>query len=347
MDSSTDSAWLRRLEDEARARLPEAVYGYYRQGARESVTATEAVAAWERYRLLPRVLADVRDVDLSTSLLGSGFQAPLGVAPTTLQRAADPEGEVATARACAAVGVPMVVSSNATATFAEIGATGVTWWLQAYLPQRRELADPVLARAVEAGARAVVLTVDTPVVAVKYDDGAIWSATPPAWLRVNLGDAADAPKAQDLCPADVARLGEVTGLPVVVKGVLRADDARRAVDAGAAAVWVSNHGGRQLDRSAATADCLGQIAEEVAGTAEVYVDGGVRSGITALTALALGADACFLGRLPLYALAFEGSDGVQRLFSVLSEELREALRLSGSTSPRAARGIVENHPNRS
>jgi isopentenyl diphosphate isomerase/L-lactate dehydrogenase-like FMN-dependent dehydrogenase len=132
----------------------------------------------------------------------------------------------------------------------------VAWWVQAYLPQERSLAIPMLEAAASAGARAVVLTVDTPVVATKYDGGAVWHSTPADWLRVNLGPATDAPKARDLGPADVAWLHKVTGLPVVLKGVLRPEAAASAVVAGAAAVWVSNHGGRQLDRAVATADAL-------------------------------------------------------------------------------------------
>ncbi|MGO4258647.1 alpha-hydroxy acid oxidase [Marmoricola sp. RAF53] len=341
---SSGGSWLASLEDEACRVLPPEVYGYYRQGARDGTTAAEAVAAWERYRLVPRVLTDTRAVDLTTSFLGTRSAVPFGVAPTTLQRAADPGGEVAMARACAAHGVPMVLSSNATATFAEIDATGATWWLQAYLPQDRELARPMLESAVEHGAGAIVLTVDTPVVGTKYDDGAIWSATPPSWLRVNLGPAADAPKARDLGPADFTWLHEVTGLPVVAKGVLSPGGAAAVVVAGAAAVWVSNHGGRQLDRAAATADCLAPVVDRVDGAVPVYVDGGVRSGITALTALALGADAFFLGRLPLYALAVAGTDGVGRLFSTLTDELTEALVLAGCPGPEAARGVARAAP---
>lgn len=336
----TDSTWLASLEDEARRVLPPEVYGYYRQGSRAGTTADEAVAAWHRHRLLPRVLTDVRTIDLSTSLLGAAMRTPFGVAPTTLQRAADPGGEVAMATACAASGVPLVVSSNASASFEEIAATGVTWWLQAYLPQQRELAEPMLAAAVSAGAGAIVLTVDTPVVATKYDGGAIWAATPAEWLRVNLGPAADAPKARDLGPADFTWLARVTGLPVVAKGVLSPEAAAAVVIAGAAAVWVSNHGGRQLDRTAATADCLAAVVERIDGSVPVLVDGGVRDGIAALTALSLGADGVFLGRLPLYALAVGGSDAVERMFSALSDELEEALRLAGCRDPRTARGLV-------
>lgn len=332
--------WLATLEEQARAVLPPEVYRYYRQGSCGGTSAAEAITAWSRYRLVPRIFADVRSVDLDTDLLGTPASMPLGIAPTTLQRAADPGGEVATARAVERAGVPMVVSSNATATFAEIGDTGVAWWLQAYLPQRRELARPMLRAAVEAGARAVVLTVDAPVVARKDDAGEIWDATPAEWLRVNLGEAAAAPKARDLGPPDIAWLRETTGLPVVVKGVLGADAASAAVVAGAAAVWVSNHGGRQLDRSLATADALAAVAARVDGTVPVYVDGGVRSGVDALTALAMGADGIFLGRLPLYGLAVDGAPGVERVLEELRAELTEALTLAGCDRPGRARGLL-------
>lgn len=330
------------LEREAGRVLSPATFAYYRQGARDGVSTTEAVAAWERYRLVPRVLRDVRTVGLATSLLGTDAQAPLGVAPTTLQRAAHHDGEVAMARACAAAGVPMVLSSNAGTRFPEIAATGVSWWLQAYLPQERELARPMLEAAVQAGASAVVLTVDTPVVGTKYDrgEGVVWDEVPSEWFRVNLDGAMDAaPKARDLGPADIRWLRDVTGLPVVTKGVLHPTDARRALDAGAAAIWVSNHGGRQLDRVAATADCLAGVVAEVGDAAQVYVDGGIRSGLSVLTALALGARACFLGRLPLYALAVGGPGGVRGLVDTLTAELEESLVLAGCADLTAAREL--------
>ena len=220
----------------------------------------------------------------------------MAIAPTSLQRAAHPEGELATARAAAECGAVMVVSSNAGSTFSDIADTGVAWWLQMYLTADRPSSAAVLARAVEAGARGVVLTADTPVVGTKYDEGpSVWDVADPAWLRVNFpddhGEGPGHGKATDLGPHDVDWLAATTGLPVVVKGVLRPGDARRCVDAGASAVWVSNHGGRQLDYAAATADCLARVVEEVGTEAEVYVDGGVRTGRHVVTALALGARA--------------------------------------------------------
>ena len=338
--------WLGDLEGQARTTLPGPVFEYVAQGAREGVTAAEAASAWEAIRFAPRVLRDVRDIDLSASMLGQA-KVPWGIAPTTQQRAVHPDGEVAMAQATAAAGSVMVVSSNAGTTFADIGATGVRWWLQAYVPADRELARPLLDRA-EAGAEAIVLTLDTPVVGTKYaaGDQVVWDVVDPELLRVNFDagyeDSPGSEKALNLGPRDIEWLSDATGLPVVVKGVLRPDDARRCVQAGARAVWVSNHGGRQLDRAASTAASLPGVVTGVEGAAEVYVDGGIRSGLDVLTALALGADAVFLGRLPLYALV-GGVAGVSRMHADLREETLEAFRLAGCRRAADARGLVV-HP---
>jgi 4-hydroxymandelate oxidase len=328
------AGWAGSLEERARAVLAEPVHRYFRQGARDGISAAEATTAWEQYRLLPRVLQDVTRVTAETSALGTALQTPFAIAPTTLQRAAHPDGELAVARAAAEAGSLMVVSSNAGSDFASIGETGVAWWLQAYLPADRPTARPLLDRAVEAGAGAVVLTADTPVVGTKYDPGEqVWDVIDPAWLRVNFpegyGTRPGDEKATDLGPDDITWLREVTGLPVVVKGVLRGDDARRCVEAGAAAVWVSNHGGRQLDGAAATACCLPPVSQAVGTAAEVYVDGGLRCGRHGLVAAAAGARVAFLGRPVLWALATEGQAGVNRLLAQLTEELVECLRLAG------------------
>ncbi len=309
-----DARWLAGLEDRARQALPPAVFEYLSQGARDGDTAARAAQAWRDLEFRPRVLRDVTRVDPGVDVLGTRLGVPFGIAPTTLQRAVHPEGELAMARAVAAADGLLVVSSNAGTSFADIGATGVRWWVQCYLPADRSTALPVLAGAVEAGARAVVLTVDTPVVGTKYAaDEPVWDVIDHAWLRANFpvghDELPDTHKALDLGPADVAWLSAQTGLPVVVKGVLRPDDAVDCVAAGAAGVWVSNHGGRQLDRSVATATVLPEVVDAVAGAAEVYVDGGLRTGLDVAAALALGASAVFLGRSALYALV-EGEAGV-------------------------------------
>jgi 4-hydroxymandelate oxidase len=343
---SEEARWLATLEDRARDVLPAAVLEYVLQGARDAETAAEASAAWRAVRFLPRVLHDVTHVDTTVRLLGHPVDVPWGVAPTTLQRAVHPDGELAMARATAAAGSVLVVSSNAGTPFAEIGATGVHWWLQAYLPADRTLAGPLLVRAVDAGARAVVLTVDTPVVGMKYatpGTAVVWEGVDPAILRVNFDpgyeDQPGAEKALDLGPGDIGWLADRTGLPVVVKGVLRPEDAVRSAQAGASAVWVSNHGGRQLDRAAATADCLPAVVAAVGERAEVYVDGGLRGGLDVLAALALGADGVFLGRSPLLALV-DGEDGVARWHRELALQGVDALRLAGCRTVADTRGLT-------
>lgn len=341
---SADARWLAGLEEHARARLPAPVFEYVVQGAGHGESAARATDAWRQVRLLPHTLRDVTEIDLRVALLGEPAAVPWGVAPTTLQRTVHPDGELAMARATGAAGGVMVVSSNAGTSFSEIGATGVHWWLQAYLPADRRLAEPLLDRAVAAGARAVVLTVDTPVVATKYAAGAsVWVGVDSRELRVNFdpghADAPRARKATDLGPDDIGWLAERSGLPVVAKGVLRPEDAQRCVDAGARAVWVSNHGGRQLDRVVTTVAALPDVRAAVEGRADVYVDGGVRSGLDVVAGLALGADAVFLGRLPLYALV-DGESGVARMHDELRRQCVEALRLAGCSAVPEVRGIA-------
>ncbi len=198
-----------------------------------------------------------------------------------------------------------------------------------------------------------MLTVDTPVVGTKYatpGTDVVWDTVDPALLRVNFepeyDDQPGAEKALDLGPHDIGWLADRTGLPVVVKGVLRPEDAVRSVQAGAGAVWVSNHGGRQLDRAATTAGCLSDVVAAVGERAEVYVDGGLRTGLDVLAALTLGADAVFLGRSPLLALV-DGSAGVTRWHDVLLAQTVEALRLAGCRTPADTRGLAAaQQPNR-
>jgi 4-hydroxymandelate oxidase len=348
MSSDTGARWLDQVESLARDALPAPVFRYVAEGAGDEITVGEAVAAWQSIRLAPRILRDVRRVDTSTSLLGHHFDLPLGIAPMTLQRAADPDGEVAMARAAAAAGVPLVVSSNAGSTFADIGATGASWWLQLYATPQRADSLPVLHAAVAAGAAAVVLTADTPVVGTRLAPPRaerLWDTADATWVGANLADTAGLdpahrPKAMDLGPGDISWLAEVTGLPVVVKGVLRADDAATCASAGASAVWVSNHGGRQLDQVVATATCVAAVRAAVGERTQVYVDGGVGTGLHALVALALGADAAFLGRPLFHALAAGGSAGVSRALAELGAELVEAMRLAGCPTTLDVRGIA-------
>ena len=345
--------WIDTLEAAAAEKLPEAVHRYYRQGAAGGVSVSEAVAAWSAYRFRPRVLNDVSTVELGTTVLGTPVDVPVLVAPSTLHRMADPDGEFATATGVGAANSLIGLSSNAGTTFADVGATGVPWWLQIYVVRNREITERMLDAAVEGGARAVVLTVDTPVVGRKEDTGeTVWDLVQPSQFLANLPEGdwpdQDLAKADDLSPDVIGWLAERTGLPVVVKGVLRGDDAKRCADAGAAGVIVSNHGGRQLDASIPTAQALPEVAEALAGTStEIYVDGGIRRGEHILAALALGARAVFVGRPALWALTVDGSAGVTRLLTDLGTELDHCLRLVGCprTTDLPPDLVTQHHPN--
>ena len=244
------------------------------------------------------------------------------------------------AEGTAEAGCLHVVSSNAGTLFADLAAAG-PWWLQAYIPPDRDLFRPVVEAAVAAGARAVALTVDTPYPGSKPDvDDADWTGIDLGFWRRNYPEDDTGQWAKDLTGDDVAWLRETAGVPVVVKGVLRGDDALRCLDAGADAIYVSNHGGRQLDRAVSTASVLREVVDAVGDRAEVYVDGGIRSGVDALAALALGARAVFVGRPALWALGVAGAPGVARLLQELKAELQEALELAGCATPADARDLL-------
>jgi 4-hydroxymandelate oxidase len=336
-----------RLDDlhgRAVLRLPPEVAEHFDQGAGAGLSVSAAAAAWDRLRLRPRVLRDVSHVSTAATVLGHELTTPVMVSSTSMQRAAHPDGEIATARAAAAAGSLMEVSTNSGSAFAEIGATGAPWWLQVYVLRDRGLTRSILERAVQAGATALVLTVDTPIVGRKHNVGkTIWEVVPEDYLLANI-EGATVPadgldKADDLTPDIIGWLRDATGLPVVVKGVLRGDDARVAVAAGASAVQVSNHGGRQLDLAVTTAEALPEIAAGLAGSgAEVYVDGGIRRAEHVLAALALGATGVFIGRPVLWALAAGGPsgqggcDGVLDLLREFTDELGHVMMLAGARS---------------
>ena len=327
--------WIDSLAEEAKRLLPAPLLTYFQQGAGAGLSAAEAEERWNSLRVLPHVLRDVSAVSTRTSVLGTEVDTPVLVAPTTLQRQAHEEGEVAMLRGAAGAGSLVCISSNAGVPFKSLLGLA-PWWVQVYVLRDRQLTVELLNRARAAGAQAVVLTADTPVVAQKYSIGpSVWETVPPEHLLANVDwqglESSLLEKAADLTPATIEWLRATTGLPVVVKGVLRADDARECVAAGASAVWVSNHGGRQLDGAVATAVALRPIADVLAGTgAELYVDGGIRNGRHALIALSLGATAVFVGRPTLWALTVGGAPAVQRLITDLTAELAAAMALAGA-----------------
>jgi 4-hydroxymandelate oxidase len=344
------------LQRRAGKLLPRDVYDYYAGGSGRERTRRANEKSWRQVWLAPRVLRDVSAVDTTARLLGAEFATPLGVAPTGFHGLAHPDGEVATAAGAARAGALFVLSIRSTRRIEDVAdavaAEGGTWWFQVYLMRDRELTADLVRRAAAAGAAALVLTADTPVVGRKRRNSADGVVSDEAFLT-NLGPLEDlgaAEQAADLTFADVSWLREAGGgLPVVVKGVLRGDDAAACQAVGASAVVVSNHGGRQLDGALPSALALPEVAAALGGPSagqggEVYADGGIRTGEDALAALALGAQAVFLGRPVLWALACGGADGVRALLAGLTDDLSHALALAGAPSLAGAAGIARCPP---
>lgn len=328
------SAAAEALHERARAILPQSVLAYYDSGADDGVSVAEATEAWRSWRFRPRALQDVSNVSTATTVLGAPISLPVLVAPSAAHRLAHPEGEVATARGVARAGSLLVLSTRSTTRMSTVAALGVRWWMQVYVLRDRGLSDEIARRAASYGAGALVLTGDTPVVGPK--PGVAVPDLPPERLLPELEERDDDDllvQASDVTVDDIDRLRAVSGLPVLVKGVLRADDATSCLDAGAAGIIVSNHGGRQLDGAVATAWALPEVVEACAGRGEVLVDGGLRTARDVLAAVALGARAVLLGRPVLWALAAGGADGVAALLRDMSGDLATRLALAGCTGP--------------
>ncbi|MDH6521533.1 (S)-3,5-dihydroxyphenylglycine transaminase [Streptomyces sp. SAI-135] len=325
----------------ARTRLAPGVWDFVAGGAGDERTLAANTAAFDRVRLRPRVLTGVGRPDLATRVLGREWAAPIGVAPMGYHTLVHPDGEVATAAAAGAAGLPLVVSTFAGRTVEDIAAVaGAPLWLQVYCFRDRDTIRALIERAERAGVEALVLTADAPRLGRRLRDLRGGFRLPPEITPANLtGTGFDSPADHALQAFDteldwtvVAWLRTVSALPVLIKGVLTADDARRAVASGAAGLVVSNHGGRQLDGVSAALEALPEIAAAVAGRVPVLLDGGVRRGVDVLAALALGADAVLLGRPVLHGLAVDGRDGVADVLGIVTEELRDAMALAGVSS---------------
>lgn len=351
---------LRELEQLARERLSALAYDYYASGAQDEHTLAENVAAWGRVPLHYRVLTGASTRDTSTTVLGARIATPVLVAPTAFHRLACTEGELGTVRAAGRAGTVMILSSLSNTRIEDVcaAATGPVWF-QLYVYRDREATAALVARAEAAGARALVLTVDAPLLGRRERDVRNRFHLPPGLHVENMtaaghGDVGE-PDADSglaayvhakLDPAlawkDVAWLKSITRLPVVVKGLVRPDDARRAIDHGASAVVVSNHGGRQLDGAPATATVLAPVVDAVQGRIDVLVDGGVRRGTDVLRALALGARGVLVGRPILWGLAVAGEQGAFAVLETLREELDHAMALAGCANvTEATRDLVE------
>ncbi|MBV9101928.1 MAG: alpha-hydroxy-acid oxidizing protein [Candidatus Dormibacteraeota bacterium] len=329
---------LARHEETARARLDGHSYDYIAGGGAEEISVREAAAAWRRIRLRPRVLRDVTEVDTSCEVAGIRVSAPVLVAPTAFHAIAHPDGEVETARGVAAAGGLMIVATRSNADLdAVVAALGSPWLFQVYVMRDRDITASLVERAARLGARALVLTGDAPVLSRRRHGHILPPLTEDQYLGnlrplLKPGTRISWDTAQDpsITFETIGWLRELSGLPVYVKGVLRGDDAAACLDAGAAGVVVSNHGGRQLDRAVAAAVALPGVVAAVGGRGEVLVDGGIRSGIDILIALAMGARAVLVGRPVSWALASDGAAGVQQLLDALRDDLREAMALAGA-----------------
>lgn len=378
-DPQSRVACLADLEKLARARLPGDVWDFLAGGSGAETTLNGNRAALDRLAVVPRVLAGVAQVSTRAAMLGRPSDLPVAVAPMAYQHLAHPDGEPALARAAARAGVPYVASTLSSRPIEEITATGATVWFQLYWLRDRELVAGLLDRAEAAGCAAVLLTADVPILGRRLRDLRNSFALPTDVVAANLragptgppaGAAERGPRSSGLAPAgptdqahtavagtsavathtravfapglgwrDVAWLRARTRLPLVVKGILDPRDAVRAVEAGADAVVVSNHGGRQFDAAPPSIVALPPVVDAVAGRGEILLDSGVRSGTDVLRALALGASAVLVGRPLLWALAVDGERGAAAALSLLGAELRDALTLAGCADPAAVRDL--------
>ena len=337
---------LLELKAAAEAKLDRNAFDYYASGAHDEITLGRNRAAFDELVMRYRVLVDVSGRDPKTEVLGTPLSMPVMIAPTAFQRMAHPEGELATARAAATAGIAMINSTLSNTPIEEVVAAGsAPVWFQLYVYEDRAETEALVKRAEAAGAQALVLTVDAPLLGTRERDRRNHFTLPPGLRVANMTAAGkgDLPQvadsglaayfAQMLDPSltfeDLAWLKSVTKLPLWVKGVVRADDAVRCVEHGADGVVVSNHGGRQLDTSIATIEALPAIAEAVDGRVPLLLDGGVRRGTDVLKALALGAQAVLIGRPVLWALAVAGQRGVEHALAILREEIDLAMALAG------------------
>ncbi len=338
---------LHEYEAAARALLPPPVWAYVVAGSGDEVTVRANRSAFDRWRLLPRMLAGLREVSTATTVLGQPIALPVLIAPSGRHRLCCDDGERATARAAKAAGTIYTMSSAASFAIEEIAPDAGLWWFQLYVFTDRGFTRELIARAASAGAAALVVTVDVPVRARRDSERRGRFETWGGMAMTRLGatpepppaavDAAPGPVATDFDPAfswdDLAWLASLSPLPILLKGILHPDDARLALAHGARGVIVSNHGGRQLDGAVAALDALPAVAAAVAGRADVLLDGGVRRGTDVLKALALGARAVLIGRPTHWGLAVAGEAGVRHILELLRAELSLDLMLCGLPSP--------------
>jgi 4-hydroxymandelate oxidase len=339
---------VEEFEAVARERLSQMAYDYYAGGAEDEVTLRENREAFRRRFLRYKVLVDVTERDTSTTVLDHELPFPVVLAPTSMHKLAHPDGELATAAGASSLGALMTLSSISTVPLEDVAASapGAPRWFQLYCYADRSVTEQLVKRAYAAGYTALVVTVDVPYLGRRERDFRNVFTLPEGVRFANFdagpteagssGSALTSWVGTLQTPAltwdDLPWLRSLAPMPMLLKGIVRADDATRAVEMGVEGIWVSNHGGRQLDGAIASADALPEIVAAVRGRATILVDGGVRRGTDVLKALAMGADAVAVGRPQLWGLAADGSNGVRRVLEMLRDELSLAMALSGCRS---------------
>ena len=329
---------LADFESLAVDRMAGPAYDYVAGGAWDEITLGESVEAWREHRFAPRVLRDVRSIDLSGTFLGRRFPLPIAIAPMAAQAMAHPGAEGEMLAGAAAAGIPFCLSTSSSMTIEEVAAAApdAARWFQLYVVGGMGYSRELVQRAEAAGFSALVLTVDLPVLGRRERDQRSGFTLPPMPLvdgadheRERRYGGLEDQRVEGLTWDTLAEIRSWSGLPLVIKGVLAPADAALAVEAGAAAIVVSTHGGRQLDRVISSAAALPGVVDAVAGRCEVWVDGGIRRGLDIVTAVALGATGVLIGRPFYWALAAGGRHGVERAVDILRAELAIAMPLLG------------------
>jgi 4-hydroxymandelate oxidase len=332
---------LADFEALARERIVGPAFDFVAGGAWDEITLRESVEAWQRYRFVPRVLRDVRSIDPSGTFLGRRFPLPIAIAPMAAEAMAHPGAEAEMLGGAAARGIPFCLSTSSSMTIEDVAAAApdAERWFQLYVVGGIAYSRELVQRAEAAGFRALVLTVDLPVLGRRERDQRSGFSLPPMPLIDAAGDervrrygGLEDQRSQGLTWETLAEIRSWSSLPLVVKGILSPADAALAADAGVSAIVVSTHGGRQLDRAISSADALAGVVEAVDGQCEVWVDGGIRRGLDVLTAIALGATGVLVGRPFYWALAAGGRAGVERAIDILRAEISLGLPLLGCSS---------------
>ncbi|KAG5892955.1 hypothetical protein JTB14_015006 [Gonioctena quinquepunctata] len=343
---------IREFEEHAYKILPRNALDYYRSGAGQQRTLKQNREAFSRYKIRPRCLRNVEKRDLSTTVLGERVSMPIGISPTAMQKMAHPQGECANVQAAQALGTIFTLSTLSTSSIEEVAqaAPSAIKWYQLYIYKDRDLTRQLVQRAERAGFKALVLTVDAPVFGLRLADIKNKFSLPSHLSLANFQgrESTDIIKKSDdgsglntyvnslFDPSiewkDIQWLKSITSLPIVLKGILTAEDALLGVEAGVAAILVSNHGARQIDGTPASVEALPEIVKAVGAKVEVYLDGGITDGTDVMKALGLGAKMVFIGRAALWGLVHSGEEGVKKVLNILRNELDTTLGISGCTN---------------